>query len=126
MIKLQDIPILQNTIQGQYNFRFRRHLPDLPDNIRIKGESLDQSFTNALPWSDPITVTFTNSSSPTPTPTPLSGDLDHNGKVDISDYNTLLQNFGNTTCDNVADIDGTCTVDIFDYNILVGNFGKTQ
>ncbi len=54
----------------------------------------------------------------------LPGDLNHDNKVNISDYNTLLQNFGNTTCGNVADIDGTCTVDVFDYNILVGNFGK--
>jgi len=54
----------------------------------------------------------------------LPGDLDHNGKVDIFDYNLLLQNFGLTACGNAADIDGNCKVDIFDYNILVGNFGK--
>ena len=59
-----------------------------------------------------------------PTPTPLPGDLNHDNKVNISDYTTLLQNFGNTACNNVADIDGTCMVDIFDYNILMGNFGK--
>lgn len=55
-----------------------------------------------------------------------SADLDHNGRVDIFDYNILVQNFGNAACGNVADIDGNCKVDIFDYNILVGNFGKTQ
>ncbi len=55
---------------------------------------------------------------------PLPGDLNHDGKINISDYNLLLQNFGNTTCGSVADIDGNCKVDIFDYNILVGNFGK--
>lgn len=36
----------------------------------------------------------------------LSGDLNRDGKIDIFDYNLLIQNFGNTTCNNVADIDG--------------------
>lgn len=54
---------------------------------------------------------------------PIIGDLNHDNKVDIFDYNLLVGNFGNTTCGNAADIDGTCKVDIFDYNILVGNFG---
>ena len=52
------------------------------------------------------------------------GDLNSDGKVNISDYSLLLQHFGNTTCGNTADIDGNCKVDIFDYNILVMNFGK--
>jgi len=69
--------------------------------------------------------TFPSTASPTsPTPASLPGDLNHDGKVDISDYNLMLQNFGNTTCGNVADIDVNCKVDIFDYNILVGDFGK--
>jgi hypothetical protein len=59
----------------------------------------------------------------TGTPIYIPGDLDHNNKVDIFDYNILVDNFGNTTCGNVADIDGNCKVDIFDYNMLVGNFG---
>ncbi len=62
----------------------------------------------------------------TPTPILLPGDLNRDNKVDIFDYNLLVQHFGNTTCRNVADIDGNCKVDIFDYNILVGNFGKTN
>jgi hypothetical protein len=68
------------------------------------------------PWSNAVNLTISNST--------LLGDLDHNGKVDIFDYNILLQNPGNTTCGNMADIDANCKVDIFDYNILVGNFGK--
>lgn len=55
----------------------------------------------------------------------LEGDLDFSNKVDIFDYNILLENFGNTTCGNIADIDGNCKVDIFDYNILLENFGNT-
>ena len=60
---------------------------------------------------------------PTPTPTPKPGDLNADGKVDISDYNVLVANFGKTGT-NIADIDGNKIVDIFDYNVLVGNFGK--
>ena len=51
-------------------------------------------------------------------------DLDKDGDVDIFDYNLLVENFGNTSCGNIADIDGNCKVDIFDYNILVENFGR--
>jgi len=57
-------------------------------------------------------------------PPPIVGDLNSDGRVDIFDYNLLVQNFGSTTCGNVADIDGNCKVDIFDYNILVENVGK--
>jgi hypothetical protein len=67
---------------------------------------------------------FVSIVAPTPVPTPKPGDLNADGKINISDYNILLQNFGNTTCSNVADIDGNCKVDIFDYNVLVGNFGS--
>lgn len=58
-------------------------------------------------------------------PQTKTGDLNNDGKVDIFDYNILIENFGNTSCGNVADIDANCKVDIFDYNILVENFGKT-
>jgi len=50
------------------------------------------------------------------------GDLDHDGDVDIFDYNILAANFNNTQCNNIADINGDCTVNIFDYNLLLENF----
>lgn len=51
-------------------------------------------------------------------------------EVDIFDFTILFENFGNTTCGNVADItgpnsSGACIVNIFDYNILFGDFGKS-
>lgn len=71
------------------------------------------------------TNTPTPTEKPTPTPIPgISEDLDKDGDVDIFDYNVLIENFGATSCGNVADIDGNCKVDIFDYNTLVENFGK--
>ena len=62
----------------------------------------------------------------TPAPTATPGDLDKDSDVDIFDYNLMIENFGSTSCGNIADIDGNCRVDIFDYNKLVENFGKTQ
>lgn len=59
----------------------------------------------------------------------ITGDINKSGKVDIFDYNLLLENFGNTTCGNIADTAPVnrpdCKVDIFDYNVLLENFGKT-
>ena len=63
---------------------------------------------------------------PNLTPLLLPGDIDGDGDVDIFDYNILVENFGSTSCGNIADINGDCKVDIFDYNILVENFGTFQ
>lgn len=65
----------------------------------------------------------------TPTPSPtlkpvLPGDINKDGKVDMGDDLIMLQNFGKTSCGNVADVNGDCRVDIFDYNLMVTNFGK--
>jgi hypothetical protein len=70
------------------------------------------------------------SSTPTPTPTSNStcqgADIDHNGTVNIFDYNTLVTNFGKTGVGAAGgDVDGNGTVNIFDYNIIVSNFSKT-
>ncbi len=52
----------------------------------------------------------------------ILGDVNHDGKVDINDYNQLVSDFGKTNTS--SDINNDGKVDIFDYNILVGNFGK--
>ncbi len=78
------------------------------------------SFGSPALWNS---LTDTNSYiNKTLTTTP--GDLNADNKVDIFDYNLMVQNFSATNCGNVADLDGNCRVDIFDYNILVQNFGK--
>jgi len=63
---------------------------------------------------------------PTATPTPLPGDINKDGKVNISDYNILVTNFGKTGTAGFipSDIIKNGKIDIFDYNVLVGNFGK--
>jgi pectate lyase len=62
-----------------------------------------------------------------PTPSHNPADLDNSGKVDLTDYNILKSNYGNTDCANVANIvDKTnpCRVDMADYTILLTNYGK--
>ncbi len=56
----------------------------------------------------------------------LLGDLNSDGKVDIFDFNILVQNFGKTGSPGfiAADINKDGKVDIFDYNMLVANFVK--
>ena len=91
------------------------------------------------------TTTITPTSTPSPTPgkhnifafnqlipdiaisESFSADLDDNKKVDITDYNILVSDFGKTGTPGFipADINKDGIVDIFDYNILVANFGKS-
>lgn len=62
----------------------------------------------------------------TPTPRPGTGDINADGKVNIFDYNILLQNFGKigTPGFTPADIDRNGKVDIFDHKLVVQNLGK--
>jgi len=82
----------------------------------------------SIPGIGVITIYAKSSTSPSPTsaasPTPLSivGDLDHDGDVDIFDYNVLVQHFNTTNC--TYNLTGSCLVDIFDYNLLIQNFGN--
>lgn len=61
------------------------------------------------------------------TTTTIPGDLNHDSKIDIFDYNIMVTDFGRSDTPGFipADIDKNGTVDIFDYNILVGNFGES-
>jgi len=102
-----------------------------PDRIRL-GYSPDSwyraSFANfvfkniALSDTD-ITASFQTSQ---PTSNAKPGDLNGDGKVDMSDYNLLVANFGKTGSAGFspADIDKNGKVDVFDYNELVANFRK--
>jgi len=57
--------------------------------------------------------------------TPLPGDLYRDGIVNTMDYGIVIQNWGSTNCDNVADLDRDCDVDGSDAKILLANYGKT-
>lgn len=88
-------------------------------DINASGNPTDflQSLTG-----NPQTIICTTQSSPSPQGIP--GDINHDGHVNLTDFNLLSQNFGNQTCGNQADLNSDCRVDIFDHNILVENYGR--
>jgi hypothetical protein len=72
------------------------------------------------------TPTPTGQPNGSPTISPTQGispaDFNHDGKVDIFDYNILLANFGKAS--TTGDMNGDGKVDIFDYNMFVSMWGK--
>lgn len=56
----------------------------------------------------------------------LAGDINHDNKVDINDYNIFISDFGKQEVTEFipSDIDKNGKVDIFDYNNLVANWTK--
>ncbi len=81
------------------------------------------SVTPIVPTAIPTAIP---TSIPSPTHIPLPSDLDHNGIVDILDYNQLVADFGRVGSTGFipADIEKNGQVDIFDYNRLLEDFGK--
>jgi hypothetical protein len=64
---------------------------------------------------------------PTPTPSPgvaIVGDINGNGKVDISDFDMLMNNWGKTGTGIQGDLDHNGVVDILDFNLLMANWSK--
>ena len=55
-------------------------------------------------------------------PPELPGDLNGDGKVDVTDLNLLLANYQGT---GLGDIDGNDKVDVTDLNLLLANYQKT-
>lgn len=73
----------------------------------------------SIPTSSPSTSSTNN-----PSAGPLIGDLNNDGKVDISDYNILVSNFGNSGANLTGDLNNDGKVDIYDYNLLLQNYGR--
>lgn len=53
----------------------------------------------------------------------IAADIDHDGDVDVSDFNLLVADFDKSV--SPADINASGKVDIFDFNLLITDFGKT-
>lgn len=53
----------------------------------------------------------------------VTGDLDGNGAIDLSDLSQLLSQFGSTGGTFSADINGDGAVDLTDLSLLLSNFG---
>jgi rRNA maturation protein Nop10 len=56
----------------------------------------------------------------------IRGDLNHDGTVNLFDYNIVFTNYGLTNWGNVADINGDCVVDDADLAIFQANFGRSD
>ncbi len=54
--------------------------------------------------------------------THITGDFNHDGKIDISDLNTLMVNWGTNPTNLSADLNGDGKVDIIDFNLLMVNW----
>jgi hypothetical protein len=66
-------------------------------------------------------VSFTVTAPP-PEPTTTDPDYNNNNAVDIYDFNTLLSGYNTTNCG--FNLTGTCLIDITDYNFMVNSFGN--
>lgn len=53
------------------------------------------------------------------------GDFNYDGSVNLNDYNSLVANYGNSSCGNEADGNRNCLVNLQDYSVLVEDYGKT-
>lgn len=90
-----------------------------PSPSSVPSPSPNQSSPSPSPWPTP-----TPSLLPSSSPNQSSPDMNHDGNVDMADYELFIQYFGATNdCASEADFDQNCMVDIFDYNILVAQFG---
>jgi len=55
----------------------------------------------------------------TPPTTTVSGDINHDGVIDIGDFNALIVSWGKTGPNLVADLNHDGVVDILDFNMLI-------
>jgi hypothetical protein len=69
---------------------------------------------------------LTSSICPQPSPSASTvrkvGDIDNNGRIDIFDFNLLVQDF--RVFSARSDLNSDNKVDIFDFNLLITNFGR--
>lgn len=111
-------------------------IPELPDSKDPNPDLGALAYPNTLETLlQPTTsVTLTPipspqaSSSPTPTTTPKTGDTNNDGKVDLTDYARVLQNFNQLVATNPSllasiDLNGNGTIDLYDYSLVITNFG---
>lgn len=84
------------------------------------------SSTGASIVGDPFNLTTTicpvvASPSPSPSPAKKIGDIDNNGRVDIFDFNFLVEDYRSSNLR--SDLNSDNKVDLFDFNLLITNFG---
>jgi hypothetical protein len=84
--------------------------------------SIPTDFDGTTRDASPDAGAYEFTSSPPPPPSPKVGDINGDGRVDISDLSILLTNWGSTT-NTASDLNNNGVVDVFDLSILLSNYG---
>jgi hypothetical protein len=87
------------------------------DNIVVTGEAVGDLYEGIA---DRTTWNFDTFADPG-----LPGDFNTDGKVDLTDFGILKENFGSGTTAAQGDANGDAKVDLTDFGILKENFGKS-
>jgi hypothetical protein len=98
-----------------------------------KMEKLDLTFNFEIPPTPPVVPPPNNNgggggstgggNNSGTSPTFKIGDANHDGRVDILDFNLLMVNWGSLVPNNIADFNRDGRVDILDFNLLMVNWG---
>ncbi len=111
----QPVPVLNFSYDGGTNtatLTFNGPLPDGRYRATVTAGGFQDSLGNAM-QSNFLFNFFV-----------LTGDADHDGRVNLVDFNVLAANFGQSGRDGSTgdfDFDGDCDLD--DFNVLAGKFG---
>jgi subtilisin family serine protease len=106
---------------GEHTLQFRAYDTSSHEIIVDRKVVIDNStVTPPAPPNPPNPPTPPNP--PNPNPTPKPGDLNNDGKVNITDLSTLLSNWGKSGVP--ADINGSGKVDIADLSTLLSNWTR--
>lgn len=98
-----------------------------PDNLIHYSSVSQRALANRFAQSFLLNSGMEPVNPSTPSPNDVLGDLNHDGNVDNTDYQTYFKpNFGRSGTPGFvsADINRNGKVDIFDYTILVANFQR--
>lgn len=115
-----SIGILTETNQNVTSFKpLKEGFGNIYVIARYNGEVLTKGISVNVYEPSP-TPTMTK-----PSPIALLGDINHDNKVDIQDYNIFVTDFEKSGSGIRSDLNNSGKVDIQDYNIFVTNFGKS-
>lgn len=126
-LRLADLTFrAKNSGPATIEFDQTTQIAAIESHTDVAGDLTPLSFTVISPTPTPSptptsTPTPTPTLTPTPTPTPKIGDINDDNRVNIFDYNLLLEQFDRHDYPP-ADLDDDGDVDIFDYNLLLENF----
>ena len=95
-------------------------------SLSISILTTDTAFKITHPDAPPVTPTMPVLTA-TPSLAPVSGDVNGDGSVDLSDLSILLSNYGKSDMQRInGDLNNDGTVNLLDLTTLLANFGKSS